>query len=177
MDEHHLQALSRFFDGELVDPQLLVESLADPEAPQHLSQWARLRALVRDDDCRPSAKFHAAMAPVLNAASERRTLWTRWIGPGLAACLVMVAALIGYHIGADAQLASDDRVAAAAASRTPTPQATIGPTATPAALVPSNTAEVNHSSRQSAGSVQDWPVANGRLRFESWRETQPGGHD
>ena len=72
MHERHLYALSRFFDGESVDPPLLLESLADPEAATYLTEWAALRAAVREDDSRPSDRFYASMAAVVRAHVKPR---------------------------------------------------------------------------------------------------------
>jgi hypothetical protein len=57
VNPNHLQILSRFFDGEAVDPALLAESLSQPEAATYLAECAALRAWIRGDERRPSPKF------------------------------------------------------------------------------------------------------------------------
>jgi hypothetical protein len=179
MNERHLYALSRFFDGESVDPPLLLESLADREAATYLTEWAALRAAVREDDSRPSDRFYASMAAVLTPTPVRRTSWGRWVGLAVAASVLFVAGITGFEAGRlfqrqHTQTAGPIRaVERAAPTRTPEAEqetrriAPPGPTAAPLATPP----QPQPSTRR----PEDWPVADTRLRFESWRDTPRGG--
>jgi hypothetical protein len=181
MNEHQLHALSRFFDGEPVEPLLLLESLADPDAANYLTQWATLRAALREDDSRPSDRFYATIASVLKPSRVRWAFWGRWIGPAVAASAVIVAGITGFDAGRQFQkqrphaAGANHAVEGAAQTRTPgadgetrrvTPPA---PAAVPLGKPP--------GPRQTIRRSGDWPVADTRLRFDSWRETPRGGED
>jgi hypothetical protein len=181
MNERHLYALSRFFDGESVDPPLLLESLADPEAATYLTEWAALRAAVREDDSRPSDRFYASMAAVLTPTPVRRASWGRWIGPAVAASVLLAAGSTGFEAGrlfqrqhtqtagpirAVERAAQTHAPGAEQATRRLTPP---GPTAVPAVTPPQPQPPTRRP--------EDWPVADSRLRFESWREAQRGGQE
>ena len=97
MNASQMQVLSRFFDGEAVDPALLAESLADPEAATYLAQCAALRAWVRDDDARPSDGFYERMNRALKSADWHRAFWTRLARPAVAAGLLLVGGAVGYE--------------------------------------------------------------------------------
>jgi hypothetical protein len=133
--------------------------------------------MLEDDGHRPSARFYAAVAPVLKAASRRRASWGRRAGAAGATCLVMAHGLIGYRLGTGEQRASVANTTTVTAGTTGVPSAPLSPTAVPAAPVGSNDGNAQNRPTQHAGRSNVWPVANGRLRFESWLEGQPGGED
>jgi hypothetical protein len=97
MNASHLEVLSRFFDGEEVDPALLAESLADPDAVGYLAQCAALRAWVREDDSRPSDRFYETMHRRLKSIAWRQTWWSRLARPAVAAGLLLAGGAIGYQ--------------------------------------------------------------------------------
>ena len=179
MNERYLYALSRFFDGESVDPPLLLESLADPEAATYLTEWAALRAAVREDDSRPSDRFYASMAAVLTPAPVRRASWGRWIGPAVAASVLLAAGSTAVQAGRlfqrqHTQTTGPIRaVERAAQTRTPgadqEPRRLTPPAPTAVPLV--TPLQPQPTTRR----AEDWPVADSRLRFESWRDTPRGG--
>jgi hypothetical protein len=181
MDERQLHALSRFFDGEPVDPTLLLESLAEPEAANHLAEWAALRAAIREDDSRPSDRFYASIASVLEPTRVRRAFWGRWIGPAVAASLVLIAGLVGFGAGRQfqrqqPQIAGPIRaIEGTGQTRTPgadqEPRRAMPPA--PMAVPPVESPRL----QPTTGRSEYWPVADTRLRFESWRETSRGRED
>jgi hypothetical protein len=175
MDERHVQALSRFFDGEPVDPPLLVESLANPEAANYLAHWAALRAWVREDNSRPSARFYAVMASVLKPTPARRAFWGRWVGRGIAASLILLAGLTGFRLGIGV---GSDRTPEPARMRTVEDAAASRHSgASPSLVPPAPPPDIRRPPERRVRGSEDWPVASTRLRFESWRETRRGGED
>jgi hypothetical protein len=181
MDERQLHALSRFFDGEPVDPTLLLESLAEPDAANHLAEWAALRAAIREDDSRPSDRFYASIASVLEPTRVRRAFWGRWIGPAVAASLVLIAGVVGFGAGRYFQRPQPQTTgpirAVEGAALTHAP----GADREPRDITPPAPIAVTHNEsprrQQTTGRSEHWPVADTRLRFESWRETSRGRED
>jgi hypothetical protein len=98
MSDTHTEILSAFCDGEVVDPDVLAEALADSRARDALIDFARLRAAVavttrvpaslaglRDSPARPrlggwtvvAAAAAMVLLIVVSAALLPRTLFTR----------------------------------------------------------------------------------------------------
>lgn len=98
MTPEHLEALSALFDGEEVDPAVLAEAFADPEAAEVLADFAGLGVLARADQVEPSGAFYARMEPLLSRQGLRDRM-TRFFLPALAASLMLVAATTGYLVG------------------------------------------------------------------------------
>ena len=181
MNEHQLHALSRFFDGEPVDPPLLLESLANPDAASYLTQWAALRAAVREDDSRPSDRFYASMSSVLKPTPRRRPFWGRWIGPAVAASLVLVAGITGFDAGRQFQRQRSQTTGPTRAVEDAAQPHTSGADRETRRITPPAPAAVPldqpRRPQLTTRGPGDWPVADTRLRFESWRETPRGRED
>jgi hypothetical protein len=88
MKPEHLEVLGALFDGESVDPSLLAEALADPNAAEVLADLAGLRILASADIPEPSEEFYARVAPLLNRPGLRRRL-VRLFQPAIAASLLL----------------------------------------------------------------------------------------
>jgi hypothetical protein len=100
VNDAHLEFLSRFFDGEAVDPTLLAEALAHPDAARYLTECAALRTLVRDDEVPPSEGFYERTRRLVAPGAASRSIWRRLTQPALAASLVLVGAALGYQYAA-----------------------------------------------------------------------------
>jgi hypothetical protein len=84
MTDTHSEVLSAFCDGAVVDPDLLVDALADPGARDALVDFARLRAAVTSSHPLPESLTRLRPAVV-----RRPQLWAAVAGA--AAMLVLVA--------------------------------------------------------------------------------------
>jgi len=177
VNPNHLQILSRFFDGETVDPALLAESLAQPEAATYLAECAALRAWTREDESRPSERFYEAMYRALKPGGARRPLWRWLVRPALAASMLLVGVALGYEYRsrveprpATPRVAVETRPAAMspvvgelAVSGTIARQTPPGPALPTKAAAPPR--------------ARSLPVPVAQLRFGSWRETGRGGEE
>jgi len=177
VNPNHLQILSRFFDGETVDPALLAESLAQPEAATYLAECAALRAWTREDESRPSERFYEAMYRMLKPGGGRRPLWRRLVRPALAASLLLVGVALGYGYRSRVE------------PRRSTPEAAVE--ARPRAMKPAvgGPAQSESITRQTppdpapptrpaaSPRAPSLPVPVAHLRFASWRETGRGGEE
>jgi hypothetical protein len=181
VNPNHLQVLSRFFDGESVEPALLAESLAEPDAATYLAECAALRAWIRDDESRPSERFYDAMHRALSPANTRRALWRRLVRPALAASLLLVGAALGYEIRArigppssmsGIGIGTGTTAMSPVARRPAEPQSTA--MHTPPEAAPRQKAEAPPRPGSARESV---PVPVAQLRFASWRETGRGGEE
>jgi hypothetical protein len=176
MEERHLHALTRFFDGEPVEPSLLLESLSNPDASDYLQQWASLRAWVRQDESRPSPRFYSTMADLLKRPAHRWWIWSR-MGTGVAASLIVAAALGGLVVG--------KHMGRTPAGQTPAAQSTARaatsggiPVSAAAEETGASSHEPFHSAIQPKVAVgAEWPPSNPRLRFDTWREVRLGGEN
>jgi hypothetical protein len=95
MKPEHLEVLSALFDGERVDPALLAEALADPQAADALADFVGLSVIEREDRQEPSEGFYTRMDALLHRQGLRDRL-ARFFLPALAASLILVAATTGY---------------------------------------------------------------------------------
>jgi hypothetical protein len=152
MNANHLQILSKFFDGEAVDPALLAESLAQPDAATYLAECAALRAWVREDESRPSERFYEAMHRVLRTGGVRKTLWRSEPRPPPTTLV---------QTGPSPTTPGIDRSAA--------PQSVTAPPTPTASMPPAR------EGRSPRGVSLPVPVA--QLRFGSWRERSRGGEE
>ncbi len=169
MESKYGETLSAFFDGEVVEPQLLAESFAQPGALALLMDFARMRARITLDQCAPRPEFFETVPKKMKEAASRR-FWRRGFSKlALAAGLVLVVALAGFKVGS---LVESRRVQAA--NRTAPPVATRTATAAPALTAPPSPATAE-SARPLPRAQQKTngtgpPAAAIRLRLGDWRQ-------
>jgi hypothetical protein len=163
----HLEALSALFDGEPIDPALLAECLAEPDAARLLADFASLRVLAQTDLGRPTDAFYASMAAVLKGGGLRR-LWHRVVRPALAASLLLAAGLAGFwlrpvldHPKTTAKMIERAGTAGATATRATVP---------PAAAAPSSPSRAVSARVLDPGGP---PAPALRLRFAQWHTLNP----
>jgi hypothetical protein len=121
------------------------------------------------------------MAAVLTPAAVRRASWGRWIGPAVAASVVLVAGIAGFDAGRQFQRQHTQTTgpirAVEHAAQTRTPEAGQEPRRltppAPTAVALATPPQPQPTTRR----PEDWPVADTRLRFESWRDTPRGGQE
>jgi hypothetical protein len=177
MNANHLQILSKFFDGEAVDPALLAESLAQPDAATYLAECAALRAWVREDESRPSERFYEAMHRVLRTGGVRKTLWRRLVPPALAAGILLAGVALGYEYRSRSEprptpttlVQTGPSPTTPGIDRSAAPQSVTAPPTPTASMPPAR------EGRSPRGVSLPVPVA--QLRFGSWRERSRGGEE
>jgi hypothetical protein len=95
MNESWEEMLSRFVDGESVDPDSLAEALASPEGRDALVDYTRLRTNVRAVPAEPTQAFYTAWR---RHCAERPRPAGRSVSYRVAAVLIAAAALGGYGV-------------------------------------------------------------------------------
>ena len=167
MDQRHGEALSAFFDGERVDPELLAESLAQPGASALLAEFAAMRAEVLRDPSRPTPAFYERMASVLREPRLRRFWGNRHARRALAASLLAAAGIGGFLLGSDS--ARQPSIVSEGAPRLSTTADQDAVRSQPQAsqLPPSAAGSPVALGTPLRG---DPPVASLRLRFAQWRD-------
>jgi hypothetical protein len=98
MKDLHLETLSALFDGESVDPDILAEALADPQAPSALRQFAACRSELRQDPDRPDAEFYDSMREILRPSLFRRVVSRPLVPAALGTAVALAAGLAGFAV-------------------------------------------------------------------------------
>jgi len=173
MTPTHIEALSRFFDGERVAPDLLTESLSQPGAVELLLEFARLSQMVTADTSLPDEEFCEAMRRRLRPSGFRRFLVGRLVPVAVAASLAMTAFAIGYGLRPLLDPPPPPpvpTVVPGAGSTSP-----VGRTAdlTPPAAPPA-VAAPPADRRERVGLAAPRPAD--RVKFNDWRETRSSLH-
>ena len=101
MDRTHGETLSAFFDGEQVEPELLVRSLGQPGASEMLAEFAAMRAQVLRDESRPRPGFHERMSAILKEPLYRRVVSDQRFRRALAASLLVGVGVGSFLLGSD----------------------------------------------------------------------------
>jgi len=180
MTPTHEEALSRFFDGEPVAPDLLTESLTQPGAMELLLDFARLRQMATTDSGMPDPEFVESMRRTLRTGPYRRLLGGRLAPLALAASLALAALAGGYgaRLLVEPWLRVREPAAARAGGPTVPPaleaQPPAGAQAAPPATKPAQPPAAASATRAGptlAGG--DVPSPEVRLTVGGWRETQP----
>jgi hypothetical protein len=95
MNESWEEMLSRFVDGDSVDPDRLADALGSPEGRDALVDYAQLRTSVRVSLAEPAPAFYTAWR---RDCAERPRLAGRSLPYRVAAVLIGAAALAGYGV-------------------------------------------------------------------------------
>ncbi len=165
MRPEHLEALSALFDGERVDPALLAEALADPQAADVLADFAGLSVLARGDRLEPSEAFYSRMEALLNRQGLRARM-ARFFLPALAAGLILASGAAGFFVRA---LIGAPEVIAV--EKPPAPFQSAAALLTPPSLTPGSSAPIHGTVRPERGAP---PTSELRLRFLRWEDTPAG---
>jgi len=182
VNDAHLEILSRFFDGETVDPRLLAEALAQPDAAHYLTECAALRTLARDDEAPPSEGFYERTRSILTPGATSRSIWRWLIQPALAASLVLVGAALGSEYATrrvpappapPAQIASTPVWTLRDGERVP--GAGGGVTTLPSPRTPAAQPAPSGERRRPAPAAAV-PIPDTHRHFGQWREL-PGGEE
>jgi hypothetical protein len=169
MNAAHLETLSAMVDGEVVDPAVLAEALADPRAANVLVELAAWRLQLRHDTSRPGDEFYASMARTLRPSPLRSFVTSPLVSRSLAAGLVIAAALLGFTLRpmVEPSLQHAGRLVAPITTN-PVPSHASAPVLTFEAS-PRTTATEKATSRDTPPVLPSGPVR--RVRFAEWRDT------
>ncbi len=165
MKPEHLEALSALFDGERVDPSLLAEALADPQAADALADFAGLSVLAREDRLDPSEAFYTRMEALLSRRGLRDRV-VRFLLPALAAGLILASGATGFVVRA---LLGPSEVISV--ERPPVPVQPAPAVLTWLPPVPGPAAPLPRAARAERGTP---PRSELRLRFLRWEDTAGG---
>jgi hypothetical protein len=165
MKPEHLEVLSALVDGERVDPALLAEALADPQAADALADFAGLNVLAREDRLDPSEAFYTRMEALLRRRGLRDRM-ARFLLPALAAGLILASGAAGFVVRA---LLGPSEVVAV--ERPPAPAQPAPAVVTWLPPVPGPATQSPRTAGPDRGAP---PKSELRLRFLRWEDTAAG---
>jgi len=171
MKPEHIDALSAALDGELVEPALLAESLAQPDAAALLANFAALRVLAGADLDRPSDAFYATMATRLTRPGLGSRLLLSFRPRAMAACWIVAAFLAGYLLHSSRAFTP--------ANQAPSIVTPAGAPASRSGIAPSRDGPGSPPTRSTASpptgrsGARPPAVPSLYIRFGEWRETEP----
>lgn len=168
MDSKYANALSAFFDGEVVDSELLAESLAQPGALALLSEFAAIRSQIEGDDSRPRPEIYDMIPSKLRLMRSRRRwalcLWKFALASGLSVVIASVSFEVGSILQQRRSAPPEHQVRGIAAR---VDQSQAPPRAEPCTPL-LTTAPIAIAAKPPSGGP---PAAVLRLHFDDWRQS------
>jgi hypothetical protein len=96
------ETLSMLVDGELVEPEMLERALSEPDGPETLIAFVRLRGQFEPDAAVPGADFYRSAQTALAADTSPSAPW-RTFAMGIASVLVALAVGAGAFVAGQHQ--------------------------------------------------------------------------